>query len=242
MNKKKYAICLSIVCSVFMIIGICLYIFIPGTVNSKIEEKVCNNITSFKNIIIEGGNIDVEIKSGSDFKVSYLCLEENVLEITQNGHVLRIEKKTSKGTNACKVIIEVPEDEEISSTNIDLVRGNITVDNVYSVAIEVKTLVGNISIIDTVSNSAKFIAGVGDIEILSEGLYRISATTTVGNINAQTNDKEYDRTINFTTDDGTIHFFDEISKSSISRNPITKAKTAELKTTSGDIHYNDKRD
>ena len=185
----------------------------------KGQKNINTSLDEFSNIKLEGNIMELTIKEGSDYHLECAFNKEKLkpafeisnglLKINQNvkGHL--------HGNNHCKLILTLPAQTKLSSTDINVNVGSIMLKNFDCENIDVEINVGGISVKNMDFKTLDTETNVGEILIktrngISE--YSLDVNTDVGEVSIDDNSYKHSykrsvpgsKEINATTNVGTI--------------------------------------
>lgn len=143
-------------------------------------------LDSFENITIEGSVLDITVKSGNSYSLSYDCVSYLVPDISLENDTLTIIQPAvphfGGSNNYCQMTLTVPSKSVLNELYISTDVGDVSVSELTSYSATIQSDVGELDIEKCSFTISDLSADVGDVETSNCSLGEGSAVSDVGDV------------------------------------------------------------
>lgn len=205
--------------------------------NSKISIEP-TDLKAFTQINVDAAAMDLTIKPGGAYQISYRCnqkmkpeytVENNTLRITQNEDTVEL----TGSNNRCEVLVTVPSDAALSDIFVDLDLGDINFNHIQTSALNLTARLGDVDLKNCDLGDTVVSANLGDVEFSSCTFRNLDVTIDIGDLTVESASDLSDYTIDASADLGSLKINGRNYRSQFSQSGGS-GRTVSLKNHMGD--------
>lgn len=190
MKRAIYLLMITVITIACVIIGTIHHIGGGNGISIGSGDVVSDQCTliAFDSINVEADVMELTVKYGKDYAISYSCTESLVPEYeVEDGGLVITQKKTglSLGNTKCQVTVTIPEEKELQSVYMYVDVGDVTMEDIDTVMLTAELDVGDLNIRNVQSETVTITCDTGDIDIENAEFVHLDICADVGDINVQ---------------------------------------------------------
>ncbi len=196
-------------------------------------------LDSFENITIEGSVLDITVKSGSSYSLSYDCVSYLLPDISLENDTLTIIQPAvphfGGSNNYCQMTLTVPSKSALNELYISTDVGDVSISELTSHSATIQSDVGELDIEKCSFTISDLSADVGDVEIKSCNFTHLNVSADVGDISIDSNGDLSAYQIELTTSMGAVTVNGEKHKKTFHQQSSGLSNSLTAYTSLGDI-------
>lgn len=214
MKRTLYLLIITVVTIACVIIGVSAHIGGFNMFGISFGDVISDesSLVAFDTINLDANVMELVLKPGEDYGISYSCTEGLVptYEVKDQELIVKQEeKKTFWGNNKCSMTITIPENKELAHVYMDINVGDVTVENIDMDTLIVESNIGDLNIKNINANDLTITCDTGDIEVDKVTFTNLDIRADVGDVDVTSAQSLEDYSFEMNCDVGEITINDD---------------------------------